>query len=345
MLNRTLQPWLQRHSPLWTIGCGVLLGLGLGAGALFALTGVMGAAVCLLTLGFVFWWVKDVEPVFIPSEEELPPRIAATEPEPEPKPQLVEPQLVEPLEMVALPGGTFLMGSPDFDQDAYDNEKPQHEVAISAFSISRFPVTRQLYRKILGESLPEWSRGEQDDQLPANYVTWFQAAAFCNALSAFVGLSPCYRIDGEQVEWVYDADGYRLPTEAEWEYACRAGTTSKWFFGDNPEDLGRYAWFTGNSGDKVQPVGEKEPNPWGLYDMSGNVWEWCWDWYAEYSPSHTQLLNDPAGPGSGEYRRLRGGAAWNVPWDLRSALRNWNVPSLRFGFIGFRGVRGARRQR
>jgi formylglycine-generating enzyme required for sulfatase activity len=331
---------------MWTIGLGALLGLGLGACALFALKGVIGAAACLFTLGFVFWWAKDAEPVFVQPEAESQPRKATKEPEPEPEPQIVEPQLVEPLDMVALPGGTFLMGSSDSDQDAYDNEKPQHEVAVSTFLISRFPITRQLYRRILEQSLPEWDRDATDDQLPANHVTWFQAVAFCNALSEYFSLSPCYRINGEhveQVEWDRNADGYRLPTEAEWEYACRAGSTSKWFFGDDAKELDRYAWFTGNSGDKVQPVGKKDPNLWGLHDMSGNVWEWCWDWFAEYSSSPTQMLNDPTGPESGTRRVLRGGSAWLNPRRLRSADRDWYEPTFRDADDGFRCVRRPRR--
>jgi len=113
-------------------------------------------------------------------------------------------------------------------------------------------------------------------------VSWFDTVSFCNALSQQVGLQPCYRIDGTHVAWDTNADGYRLPTKAEWEYACRAGTASKWFFGDNPTSVDHYAWFAANTNYKVQPVGEKASNPWGLHDMNGNVWEWCWDWYNTY---------------------------------------------------------------
>ena len=212
------------------------------------------------------------------------------------------------------------MGSPDTDAEAHEDEKPRHEVTVSAFAISRYPITRELYRELCG-TLPEaWQRDSDDNRLPANDVSWFDAVSFCNALSQQVGLQPCYRIDGTHVAWDTNADGYRLPTEAEWEYACRAGTTSRWFFGDDPTALDRYAWFAANANNKVQPVGEKAPNPWGLHDMSGNVWEWCWDWYDTY---RAEAVIDPIGPENGDRRVLRGGSAWRGdPWRLRSADRD-----------------------
>jgi formylglycine-generating enzyme required for sulfatase activity len=183
------------------------------------------------------------------------------------------PPLAEPLDMVTVHGGTFRIGSSDSDTEAYENEKPQHTVTVSAFCISRYLVTRQLYREILGQAPGAWGEDTDDERFPANEVSWFEAVAFCNALSVRVGLQPCYHITGQHVEWDTSADGYRLPTEAEWEYACRAGTTSTWFFGDDPTALGRYAWFTGNSGDRVHPVGEKEANPWGLHEyLFNNPW-------------------------------------------------------------------------
>ena len=178
------------------------------------------------------------------------------------------------------------------------------------------------------------------------HMVWFDAVAFCNALSAQVGLQACYQLDGERVRWDRSADGYRLPTEAEWEYACRAGTTSKWFFGDDPNELARYAWFAGNADLRVHPVGTKAPNPWGLHDMSGNVWEWCWDWYGRYGfrrylAGWMRVLKwlRRRSP-----RTLRGGSALNDPWNLRSAVREWDAPALRDASIGFRCVRRPRRQ-
>src|SRR5262249_42607127 len=157
----------------------------------------------------------------------------------------------------------------------------------------------------------------------ANDVSWFDTIDFCNTLSAYVGLQPCYRRAGAHVEWENSADGYRLPTEAEWEYACRAGTTSAWFFGDDPAALEHYAWFADNSEYRVHPVGEKAANPWGLHDMIGNVWEWCWDWYDTY---RTETVHDLTGSQDGTRRALRGGAAWFDSRNLRSAYRYRDVP-------------------
>ena len=245
------------------------------------------------------------------------------------------------LEMVELPGGTFFMGSPDSDDMADDSEKPQHEVFIDDFAICRFPVTRKLYREVMEKTPEQWRKEQNDDQLPANYINWFEAVEFCNALSQRQGLPACYRIAGEQVEWDLEASGYRLPTEAEWEYAVRAGTTTRWFFGDDEKALGRYAWYAENAENRVHPVGEKEPNPWKLYDMLGNVWEWCWDWYSSYSSASA---NNPSGPDKGSLRVLRGGAFWDFPGVLRSAYRFSYVPENRNVRYGFRVVRGPRRQ-
>ena len=338
----TLQPakaihWLQQHSPLWPGLLGVTLGLGVGVGALFGVTGIAGLGLCLLVIAGVLWRAWDAEPVLVGINVEREPQDVEVPTVSEP-----EPVFVEPLDMVELPGGTFLMGSPDSDREASDAEKPQHQVIISAFAISRFPITRQLYRDITGSSPQQWGRDKDDQQLPANYVNWFDAARFCNVLSERVGLSPCYRIDGDNVEWDREADGYRLPTEAEWEYACRAGTTSNWFFGNDPHDLGVYAWFNENSDARVHPVGEKKPNAWKLHDMSGNVWEWCWDWYADY-PTDPQPLTDPAGPEDSSRRVLRGGSWYFDPRLLRSANRFSYRPVNRIDLFGFRCVRAPRR--
>ena len=343
LVSRNVLHWLQRQSSLWPLALGSVLGLGIGAGALWGIEGLVGLAVCLVVLGTACWYASDAEPVLVGVDIASPPQEAssttALKPAPEPEP---EPPLLEPLEMVELSGGTFRMGSPDTDAEAHESEKPQHEVTVSAFAISRYPITRELYRKLSGTSPQSWQRDSDDNRLPANDVSWCEAVSFCNALSQQVGLQPCYRIEGTHVAWDTNADGYRLPTEAEWEYACRAGTTSRWFFGNDPTALDRYAWFADNSNNEVHPVGEKAPNPWGLHDMSGNVYEWCWDWYDTY---RAEAVMDPLGPESGDSRVLRGGSAWDVdPRVLRSAGRVRIEPELRRAVVGFRCVRRPRRQ-
>ncbi len=175
--------------------------------------------------------------------------------------------------------------------------------------------------------------------------------AFCNRLSELEGLTPCYEIDGREVSWLEDAGGYRLPTEAEWEYACRSGSSTPWSFGDDESEVGRHAWSDGNSDYAAHPVATREPNSWGVYDMHGNVWEWCWDPYAPYGGSVWSRLTrfrppkDPRGPRSpGASRVLRGGAFFNVPRNLRSAIRDGNPPEVSLQYVGFRCVRRARRQ-
>jgi formylglycine-generating enzyme required for sulfatase activity len=203
----------------------------------------------------------------------------------------------------------------------------------------RYPVTRRLYNEILGED-PGWPEGAADER-PVNNARWNDAVAFCNRLSEREGLTPCYRIAGSETAWDRQADGFRLPTEAEWEYACRAGTTSRWSWGDDPEQAEEHAWFSENSGGQPNPVGRKQPNPWGLHDVHGNVWEWCWDLFGPY-PADAQ--EDPVGAEEGHNRVVRGGSFAGSPRNLRSAFRGRVEPEDRSGFIGFRCVRGPRRQ-
>lgn len=249
---------------------------------------------------------------------------------------VVPPPLVD---LVQLPGGSFLMGSPKSEEGRFGNEGPVHEVRLSPFACMRFPVTRRLYAETLGNDLG-WPEGDADDR-PVNNVSWRDAVEFCNRLSQREGLEPCYRIEGEEVEWNRAAGGYRLLTEAEWEYACRAGTQTRWFFGDAEERLGDHAWYDANSNGQPQPVGGKSPNAWGLHDMHGNVWEWCWDWFGPYA---AERQVDPAGPEDGDSRALRGGSFAFSPWFLRSADRNWFLPSDRNRYFGFRCARGPGRQ-
>ena len=164
------------------------------------------------------------------------------------------------------------MGSPDTDAEAYDDGKPSTQVTVSAFAISRYPITRELYRELY-DTLPQaWERDSDDHRLPANDVNWFEAASFCNALSRQVGLQPCYRIDGTHVRWDtqigFMAIACRLRPNG--NTPARAGTTSRWFFGDDPAALDRYAWFAANAHNQVQPP--ESPESPGAYDMSGNVW-------------------------------------------------------------------------
>jgi formylglycine-generating enzyme required for sulfatase activity len=227
----------------WMLIIGTGLGACIGVVAFFWIGGITGIFLCLLAASIAialgFW----AEPVLVPSDV--------------PK----EHGWREPLQMLDVKGGPFLMGSPDSDDLATTSEKPQHPVTVSSFRMSRYPVTRQLYRQALATTPSEWEGDTDDDLLPANDVSWFDAVEFCNALSEQQGLQPCYRVERTEVTWNLDADGYRLPTEAEWEYAMRAGTITRWFFGDDETGLDRYAWFSGNSGGRIHPVGEKEPNP------------------------------------------------------------------------------------
>ncbi|MCB1823887.1 MAG: formylglycine-generating enzyme family protein [Candidatus Competibacteraceae bacterium] len=238
--------------------------------------------------------------------------------------------------MVELPGGRFLMGSPDSDDLARDKEKPRHEVTVSPFRIAITPVTVELYRRIMPESSA--AQSEAEARWPAKGVTWFDAIEFCNRLSERAGYRPCYSQRSGQWRCDWRADGYRLPTEAEWEYACRAGTTTRYSFGDDPADLDSHAWYAGNAKDHVQPVATQRANLWGLYDMHGNVWEWCWDEYEAYSPKPARNPRGPKQSTSGR-RVLRGGSFDFSPEFLRSARRFFVDPVGWFRRFGFRCVR------
>ncbi len=238
-----------------------------------------------------------------------------------------------------IPAGSFEMGS----RTGRIEEKPVHRVSIDAFLMDRHEVTQAEYEK-LGKieafSNPSHFQGAD---LPVEQVTWPQAARFCNARSRLEGLRPCYNEDTGACD--FEADGYRLPTEAEWEYACRAVTDSDYSFGSEARKLGDFAWYADNSAKKTHPVGQKKPNPWGLVDMHGNVAEWCHD---VYEPSYYQASpeKNPKGPDEGSEYVLRGGS-WKAAVDaLRSASRLGENPGfsdacLARDAIGFRCVRKA----
>lgn len=196
-------------------------------------------------------------------------------------------------------------------------------VKLAPYRLSAFPVTLAQYAQIIGDS-PDNATGER---LPVVAVSWWDAIRFCNALSQHCGLAPAYQVgaDGEDlgdVEWDAAVDGYRLPTEAEWEHACRAGTT-----GPRYGPLDEIAWYRGNSDERIHEVGGKRPNAWGVYDMLGNAWDWCWDIYdAEVY---------------GTYRVLRGGGWFDEHWSCRASVRRRSHPSLQIDDVGFRVARSA----
>jgi formylglycine-generating enzyme required for sulfatase activity len=237
----------------------------------------------------------------------------------------------EAVDLIELPGGTFLMGG-----ETYYDERPVHPVQLQPFAMMRVPVTERLYRAVSGRSPPP----PEEALLPVAGVSWFEAVTFCNELSERTGLRPCYEIGEQGVRWDRGTEGYRLPTEAEWEYAARAGTGGEYFFGDDAAPLGEYAWFAENSSTQRHPVGEKRSNPFGLLDIYGNVREWCWDVYNKYSEGSDKIVSvDPVGPPSGVDRVVRGGAFTGGPTGLRSAYRSWLEPERRFYNLGFRCVR------
>jgi acetoin utilization deacetylase AcuC-like enzyme/formylglycine-generating enzyme required for sulfatase activity len=236
------------------------------------------------------------------------------------------------LEMVAIPGGWFQMGSDKWQAD----ESPAHRVWISPFWMDRYEVVQEQFKKF---QFPDPSHFK-NPKSPLDQINWTDAAMYCNERSLAEGLEPCY--DEETWDCNFAANGYRLPTEAEWEYACRAGGNSKYSFGNDIRKLKAHAWFDDNSSGKTHPVGQKKPNPWGLYDMHGNVSEWCNGFYSEDYYEQSPQRN-PKGPPKGQERVLRGGA-WNSSADsCRSTYRasdpSINDTCLASDAIGFRCVR------
>jgi acetoin utilization deacetylase AcuC-like enzyme/formylglycine-generating enzyme required for sulfatase activity len=238
------------------------------------------------------------------------------------------------IEMVVIPGGWFEMGNSKGAPD----ESPVHRVWISSFWMDRFEVVQEQFKKY---QLSDPSHFKNPKH-PLEQMNWTDAAIYCNERSLAEGLEPCY--DEETWDCNFQANGYRLPTEAEWEYACRAGTGTKYSFGNDARKLNAYAWFAGNSSGKTHPVGTKRPNQWGLFDMHGNVSEWCNEFYSEdYYEQGPE--KDPKGPAKGQERVLRGGA-WNSSADsCRSTYRtsdpSINDTCLASDAIGFRCVRNA----
>jgi formylglycine-generating enzyme required for sulfatase activity len=235
--------------------------------------------------------------------------------------------------MARIQGGKFLMG----DKDEVD--APPHEVVVGSFFMDTHLVTQEQFQKFMGTNPSRW-KGERN---PVEQLRWSDAVRFCNKRSEAEGLQPCY--DLQTLKCNFEANGYRLPTEAEWEYACRAGATTPFFFGDNASKLGDYAWFDKNSGGRPKPVGQKQPNKWGLYDMAGNVWQWCNDFYkVDYYQEAPR--ENPKGPEQGQNKVLRGGAWRFSAENCRAGYRYNESPGYSdvcFGYdiYGFRCVRKA----
>jgi formylglycine-generating enzyme required for sulfatase activity len=218
--------------------------------------------------------------------------------------------------LVPIPAGTFTMGE-------VENLETPHSVTLTKpFELGVYEVTQEQYEQVMKIPNPSKYKGPQN---PVEQVSWNDAVEFCRKLS-------------ELSEEKAAGYVYRLPTEAEWEYACRAGTTTVYHFGDSESELGDYAWYKKNSGSTTRAVGGKKPNGWGLYDMHSNVYEWCQDWYGSY-PSGS--VTDPTGAASGSSRVLRGGSWLYNSVDCRSAFRSWSSPDGRSNDLGFRVLRSS----
>ncbi|MDR0598778.1 MAG: formylglycine-generating enzyme family protein [Treponema sp.] len=265
-----------------------------------------------------------------------------------------ERERLEAANMVRVNGGTFTMGSPLSEPDRWDDEV-QRNVTVRSFYLGKYEVTQREWREVMGNN-PSAFKG---DDLPVENVSWYDAVEYCDKLSELEGLTPAYTIDKTRkdpnnrdeyddmkwtVTWNWNANGYRLPAEAEWEYACRAGTTAPFNTGNNitteqANYNGNYPYNGNPKGvyqEKPAPVGSYAPNAWGLYDTHGNVWEWCWDWYGKYPRG---ARTDPTGAVSGAYRVLRGGSLSDYAQYTRSAFRGGINPSNRINNFGFRLAR------
>jgi formylglycine-generating enzyme required for sulfatase activity len=285
--------------------------------------------------------------------------------------------IINPADMIRITAGTFMMGSPngsgdingdDAEPGRYSNET-LHEVTLTgSFYIGRYPVTQAQYKAVMNGENPSFFTG---DNLPVEMVSWFDAIVFCNRLSMLEGFSPAYSISGSidpedwgdvptsvrhenYVSWIAvtivpDSNGYRLPTEAQWEYSCRAGTITAFNWGSDQISSVQANFDASGNLFNDSPAGEKRdsttevgsfaPNEWGLYDKHGNVFEWCWDWYDANFYSSQDAGTDPTGPESGTDRVVRGGAWSHNGRYLRSACRGYTFPFNRYDCIGFRLVR------
>ena len=275
-----------------------------------------------------FFWIFTVL-LFIKA-----PGVFATEP----LKSSVHSQQAVPDGMAWIKGGTFMMGA----NDGNANEAPAHQVTVSGFYMDKTEVTQAEYKRVM-KTNPAQVTG--DLARPVEYLTWFDAILYCNARSKLEGKDTVYTFTAVAKRGItctslagisahLSAKGFRLPTEAEWEYACRAGSTTAYWWGADTNGMGARVWSTCNSGRTTHPVATKLANAFGLYDMSGNVWEWCDDWYGPYAKA---AATNPAGPANGTERVLRGGS-WIFNYvGFRSSFRLSYTPAI-WALVGFRVV-------
>jgi formylglycine-generating enzyme required for sulfatase activity len=248
------------------------------------------------------------------------------------------------MKLAQIDAGEFLMGTtkdqvellmrlfPDSKREYFDDEQPQHPVQISRpFLLGIYEVTQGQYQAVMGRNP---SKFNGSDDLPIESLSWLDAVEFCNKLSERERRTPFYGINATEVT-ILGGNGYRLPTEAEWEHTCRAKSTTLYPFENDAGKLEEHAWYSPKAQSKTHPVGQKLPNAWGLYDMLGNVSEWCGDGYDEkYYTSSSPV--DPLGASGTSRRVIRGGSWYNDPGGCRPASRSRGTPEGRYSFVGFR---------
>jgi formylglycine-generating enzyme len=231
---------------------------------------------------------------------------------------------------VLIKGGNFNMGGGQkFD------EQPERKVTLSDYYIGKYEITQAEWDLYMGKSPCQF----QGDSLPVESVSWFEAVKFCNKMSTAEGLEPAYLFKGDSVIWDRNAKGYRLPTEAEWEFAARCGRGGRCFNYCGADSIGEVAEYEGNNNVSPKPVGSRKPNGLGLHDMSGNVAEWCWDWYYPYPD---QPEKDPAGPKYGHLKTNRGGSWYGKEEKCRVVFRNLYNPKESYSFVGFRVAKNSK---
>ncbi len=249
-------------------------------------------------------------------------------------------------EMIPVKGGTYTIGCTSEQRDCDSDESPAVEVTVKDFEIGKYEVTQALWEQVMGNNPSKF----QGANHPVESISWYDAIEFCNKLSELSGLEPAYKIDksvvdpnnhnsDDKLKWTVefnkDANGYRLPLESEWEFAARGGSKAKksQSLYSGSDDIGEVAWYYENSDKKSHEVGSKSPNALGIYDLSGNVWEWCWSWKENYN---TGSISDPNGPKSGKYRVYRGGGWFSESKYSRVSARSAEFPQYKDNSLGLR---------